>query len=477
MLSSSPHRGVKEMAMYAVSIVLARGISLLALPLYAHYLTPADIGQLEILATTVVFIDIVAACSLNESLYRFVGTERNPKRQHKSASTIFTLTLLISFLISLLATALMASVTPLAIHQNSAQLVMLFIAVFIGPALLVSMSWLRMQNRATTFLKISVGCTAIQFVLIVLVLFNAPDITALFAVGVLTTVLQALSLQWVNRFQLCVPSLHQCRTYLRYSLPLMLATLVAFGLSGAEKWVIAASTSLAVLGQYAVAVKFGLAMCILMQPFGMWWMPKRFNLLEHAGPERATQITQYGLIYLAMVCIGVFSFAQLFIRYALPDVYLPATQLLMMVILTAAGKETFELLNIGLLHQKRTDRILHLNIISTAIALTIMSLSLWFGMWCVLWGLFIGQWLRALLACYYSQKTQALPYQLRSLVLFALITIGLISVTSPTTSTTVWWSLLIFGPLLVALMAYTLGLVTSDTFKRIREPIQSHIRG
>ncbi|MDN3684766.1 hypothetical protein QW180_19040 [Vibrio sinaloensis] len=63
----------------------------------------------------------------------------------------------------------------------------------------------------------------------------------------------------------------------------MLSAMVAFALSGAERWIIVAYTDLDTLGIYAIAAKFALGVGILIQPFHMWWMPKRFQVQQSKG--------------------------------------------------------------------------------------------------------------------------------------------------------------------------------------------------
>ena len=67
------------------------------------------------------------------------------------------------------------------------------------------------------------------------------------------------------------------RKVMIYGLPIMGSGLLAFVLNGLDRLLIAESVSIEQLAIYSVALKFSIAVTLLMQPFGLWWMPKRFH--------------------------------------------------------------------------------------------------------------------------------------------------------------------------------------------------------
>ena len=56
----------KHTMLYDVSIALMKGVSLIMLPFFAHYLSPTDFGKLEVLSSLV-------GMGLEDFLYRFAG--------------------------------------------------------------------------------------------------------------------------------------------------------------------------------------------------------------------------------------------------------------------------------------------------------------------------------------------------------------------------------------------------------------------
>ncbi|MFA0697744.1 hypothetical protein AB4585_23860, partial [Vibrio sp. 10N.222.49.C9] len=153
---------------------------------------------------------------------------------------------------------------------------------------------------------------------------------------------QFILLILASKLTITLPSTQFINTNLRYSLPLMLSGLVAFGLNGAERWLMLEGESLAMVGQYAVAAKFALAMCVLVQPFGMWWMPKRF-VVANSNPLKAARTTELGIMYVCLLALFIALFGQWLLAFALTEDYSIAGQLLVGALFMVLGKEFAEL--------------------------------------------------------------------------------------------------------------------------------------
>ncbi len=401
----------KSMSIYAVSLFLMKGVSLLMLPVMANYLSPTQLGELELLATTTAFLCLLVGLSMHENLYRFVGAIKSAPQRLSQTASIYYSCLVISAVLCL---ALIWLIQQLKHHLTmftEYQLILVVVVLLFESALAISTAWLRMQDKAMTFLKVSVVCTVLQVTLILTVLMTKPEVTSIFAAGVFATFVQFLILHCINQFKPVLPSYGELKKYFIYSLPLMLSALVAFGLNGAERWFIAYSSSLETLGLYAIAAKFALAMCILVQPFGMWWMPKRFETLNHSGVHKASMITELGIFYVCSLAVLVGIGAQLVIRVALPDVYASACALVIGTIFMAMLKEISDLINIGLLYQKKTHWLLAINISSTAVGLSLCWITLSLGVWGVIISIISAQAIRLALITYFSQYVYSIPYQ------------------------------------------------------------------
>ncbi|MCL9774406.1 lipopolysaccharide biosynthesis protein [Vibrio methylphosphonaticus] len=410
---------------YGFSIVLTRGLSLIMLPFITRYLAPEQIGKLELLATISVFIGLFITFCLHEALYRYAGHFTCVKKQYVIANRLFTLSCLVAAIIGLPFCLIAITVDHelLSPISHKELLLVLVSVLFIGP-LSVSTAWLRMQDKARSFFVISAIASLIQVIWIVVALNLHATVAAVLWAGLVATLFQMVALQVANQFRLRKVPKSQVKQYLIYSLPIVGSGVVAFGLSGAERWILAANTSLLELGLYAIAAKFALAMCLLVQPFGMWWMPKRFQMIKEQGRTAVIKVSQAGLIYIFMLVAAMSYAAPLFISIALPTDYEPAITFIVPALMIAMFKEMGEITNIGILYRKQTQHLFSINLISAIVGVTC---AFWAGKWgiipilAVLSLVGIGRFFAISLI---SHRLYNLNYDCGSLVALATLSIG-----------------------------------------------------
>ena len=409
-------RAIKHMLFYGLGLFMMKGLSLIMLPLLAHSLSQADIGKLELLTSVSAFAGIIVGLSMHEVLYRFVGQSQIDQKK-PLANQIYLLSLLIAacFVPVILILCLFAERYS-SMFQIS-ELVTLSLGLSIEGAIGISLAWLRMQDKAKAFVVISLLTCALQASLILTFILLDFGIVGVLLSSVIAHTIQLIVLHRVNRFVwLSLPKMKVTLSYLRYSLPIALSGLLAFGLNGAEKWILSSSSNLEQLAIYAIAAKFALAMCILVQPFGMWWMPKRFHYLSE-NDRKFSQITHYGIVWIVLLSSSIVYAAPIFIQLLLPSSYLSASQYLVGTLVIAMLKEITELTNIGLLFRKKTRTLLHINLLATLIALSMAWLLRDYLIWGILASLVAAQLIRLILITYISQTLYPIKYHYFSILL------------------------------------------------------------
>lgn len=451
-----------DMLTYAIGIFLVKGISLLMLPLMAQYLEPAQLGKLELLAISSSFLGIFISVALHEALYRFAGEKSSHVEQKRIANQLFSLTLTVSMVVVALLLIIMMTINDLPSlisPLTTDELYVVIASLSLEGAIGVALAWIRMQNRARQFLLISIATTLLQVSLIIIVLLTSPSVVRLLMATAVAHIFQFIIIQRTQRFAFSLPSIQYSSRYFKYCLPLMLSGLLAFGLNGAERWLILYATNLEQLGLYAIAAKFTLAMCILVQPFGMWWMPKRFNVIKQQGVKVAATYTQYGVVLIAVLAVGVAFFGQAFIIMALPDTFELAGKLLVATLAIAVFKELTELFNVGILVEKNTNTLLKINIVCTFSGLLIAFSVSSFGVWGILGAVFSVQVSRMLLVMIISQRLCSLPYQLSALISLFIVTASLLLIASSALTLTELILMSMVAPLLVLILAFKLQLL------------------
>jgi O-antigen/teichoic acid export membrane protein len=415
-----------SMLMYGLALFTMKGLSLLMLPIITRFLDPETMGQLEIIAVSTSFLGLLLSVSLHEALYRFVP-QLDTHRQKSSAAQLFWLTVSISTIVAIGLTIGIQIYSVSLYGLSDTILTLAALSLSIEGGLAVGLAWLRMQDRTLAFCSICIGGSLLQVSLVLLALSNHWGVIGILVAGVVAHSVQFIVLNVMVRFPLSLPSRHQAMQYLKYCIPMMLSGLCAFGLNGAERFFIVQNSGLVVLGHFAIAAKFSLAMCVLVQPFGMWWMPKRFTLLKQ-DPIKACTITQIGCYLVCALAVTVSIIGQWGLNVILPSSYAPASAILTGAIFMVVGKEFAELLNLSLLAKKQTGKLLVINAIITTITLFFCAFFASHGVWAIMITIGVGQMLRALTLLVYGRTVYPLPYDYRALFLAMSVTIATLGV-------------------------------------------------
>jgi len=417
------HGALRQTLLYGASIALMKGISLLMLPFIAHHLAADAFGRLEVISSLAIIGSILVGMGLEDALYRFVGSTRDPAKRKRLAASIFSLSLIIggiALLAGYLGAPHVAGWIPGQPTPYETRLVLAMLAL--EGCIAIPLGWLRMRDRALAFFLLSSGRAVLQAVLVLAFLLADRGVAGVLEAGLLAAIAQALALGLIQvRDSGCAIERNTFGRALVYSLPIVGSGLIAFALNGLDRWVLAGHSSLQDVAHFGVAAKFALAVVLLIQPFGMWWSPRRFEVL-HAqdGHARATRMISLGLALTLLITVTVGLVAPLLIDWLLPAEYAPAAQYATALVLVMALREMTELINLGCFTGRTTRAQLLINLAGSAIGIGCM---LWWapqhGTWGVIAALLTAQLLRLALFYLASQHFLPLPYPLASLLAMA----------------------------------------------------------
>ena len=421
---------LKQTFLYGTSIALMKGVSLIMLPFIAHHLTAEDFGRLEVISTLAIIGSILVGMGLEDTLFRFAGTCRDHDQRKRLAAEIFSLTIVIGSIAGIagwMTADFISSWIPGNPTTYQVRLVMLMLAL--EGVIAIPLGWLRMRNKANVFFISTTGRALMQAALVLLLLHYNRGVEGVLEAGLIAAISQAL---FVGILHFRDTGFHfgretASRSFL-YSLPIVGSGLVAFALNGLDRWILADYTSLNDVAHFGVAAKFSLAVVLLLQPFGMWWSPRRFEVLnEPEGIKKSTQFITLGITLALIITVMVGLSAPLLITWLMPDSYAMSAQYVAGLVLVMLLKELTELVNIGCFIGKTTLTQMLINIIGAIVGILCM---LWWtpanGVWGVIFALLVAQSLRLLLFYYASQRVLPMPYPTRSLALLTGICIGLL---------------------------------------------------
>lgn len=408
---------------YGLSIGLMKGLSLIMLPIVSRYLTPEQMGQLELLTTLAIFVSLFVAAGLEDCLFRFAKCKADEKSVSASfygwSLTFGSLFYLVAWFSAPTAAALIGN------GISALQLKIIWAGIALEGAITLPLALMRMRGLAGLFFSFVIGRTFFQAGMTLYLLSQSASVTSILIASLSATVLQACALAlWQKRAAGIQPRLKELRPIGIYGLPLLGSGLCLFALNGVDRWAIAHFDTLTALGLYSVGAKFALATVLLMQPFGMWWRPQRFARLDQS-PRDCSRILMTGLLLLAIVSASVICFAPVLMQWLMPENYSAAITMAIAIALMFTLREAAEIMNLGVLSKNNTVTLLKINLSSAVLGLIIcMAATARFGVWGCIFALIGIQFVRTLLILIASQRTA--PLQLPASTLACLFT-GLIS--------------------------------------------------
>jgi len=282
-------RFVKDGAVYGLSMVLARSIGLILLPILTRYLSPADYGTIELLAVSFALLNLVLPLEVSQGMVRLQVDEKDSLRRAGYASTAFWFTASVFSGFAVLAWLACGYLSRWLFgasgYESVLQLAVL--AMTFNALLYVVQSHLRFNLQSRAF--------ALSNVLLALV--TAAGSAALI-VGLSTgligyfiaslggnVVALALCLAMVSgpRAYGLRPDPQRLREMLAFSAPLVLSGVAVYLTTYADRWLVRYWLDLESLGLYGVAFRMASVMSIVVASLQMAITPIVYQ--NHNDPQ------------------------------------------------------------------------------------------------------------------------------------------------------------------------------------------------
>ncbi len=342
---------LQQTLLYALSIAVAKAVSFVMVPVFTHFLEPGDYGRLDILQTLADLLSVVVGLGLADSVYRFAGSANEAAERRRAAASILgiaTAAGVIFLAAGQIAAPWLTSALPGGLAVSETRLILVSLAA--SGLILVPLAWLRLNNRAGLYALAGAGRAVLQAVLAALLLALGFGVAGVLLAGLIACMVLATSLTLYQLRQTGVSlDREQTRAHMAFGGPLVLAGAAAFVLGSCDRWIIAAFQGVETVAIYAVAVKFGLVVAMGTQPFELWWLARRFPMLNGPdGEARVAAMAGTGVLWTVLCGVGVAATAPTAIRLMTPEAYHAAADLVPWLSGIATLHAVTGMLNIGI---------------------------------------------------------------------------------------------------------------------------------
>jgi len=305
-LSGQLKRLGKHSAIYGLGGLVSRILAVLLLPLYTHYLSTSDYGQIETLIALVTVLTIVLQFGIGSAFFRFYfdADDHDGRRLVLRTSFWFTMTMATLGLVVLVGFA--APIAEWLFDDASAANLVRASAVALWAQLnyMQLTNLFRVEERSVAFVLASLSnvlLTVGATLLLVVALDKGP-------LGVIVgnftgTLIVYLALLGYRREQLGLQlSWPLLRRMNHFGLPLVPSALFLWVTNFSDRFFLVKLTDTSEVGLYSVGVRIASAMVLLLTAFRMAWPAFAYSI---KSDEEAKQTYAWVLTYLIVLSTWV----------------------------------------------------------------------------------------------------------------------------------------------------------------------------
>jgi O-antigen/teichoic acid export membrane protein len=420
---------------YAMADMVSKAVGFILIPLYTHYLSTADYGTLELLDLTSYIIALFFGMGISQSMVRYYYEYEDEKRKSQVVSVAMITVMAISLIVLGALFIFSRNISTLVFKSPDYYRMfnIVFVTIAIGIINEIPLTLLRIEEKSVFFVTINLIKLVISLSLNILFLVHYKmGIIGILISGLISAGAAGLFLIFYHirkvgfacSFQLLLPML-------RYGLPLVFGTLGMFVLNFGDRFLLQRLTSLADVGIYSLAYKFGfLPNVLVLSPFLMFWGPKRFDLLKEPDAKSIYAVIFSYLMYVEFfIGLGIAVLIRDVIKIIADSEFFESYKYVPVLLLSYIFNGTYYYVQFGVHLKKETKYLAYATF--TGAALNIGANLLFIPRWQV-----AGAALATLVSFLYlaifiyifSQKLYYIPYEfgrlakmcLTALVLFAV---------------------------------------------------------
>ena len=459
----------KDTAIYGLSSIIGKFLNYLLVPLYTYALArTADYGIVTNIYAWTALLLVLLTYGMETGFFRFANREDyDPKTVYKTAY----LTLLCSSaLFTLLVVVFHQPVANVLGYPDHSEFVeMMFATVAIDAFACIPFAYLRYQKRPVAFaaLKLLFVLLNIGFNLLFLVVLGKNDVFYVFLSNILATTIQTLCLLPMTmpkggRFDVQV-----LKEMLRYSLPLLVLGVAGIMNQTLDRilfpYLYTGADTQAQLGIYGACFKVAMVMMMFTQAFRYAYEPFVFaKHKDRQSVEAYADAMKYYIIFSYLILLGVIFYLDIF-RYIISGAYWEGLKIVPIVRWTYVFQCIYFNLSFWYKLTDETKWGAYFSLIGLAITLVLQIVGVpRIGYWASCGSSLVCYFVIMLLSYFIGQKKAPIPYDLKRIGLYTLLTVGLLAVyyaVRMNTSLNMWWQMAI-GTALIAI--YLIVLTRRD---------------
>ena len=425
----------RDTAIYGVSSIVGKFLNYLLVPLYTYVLKQtADYGIVTNLYAWTALLLVLLTYGMETGFFRFANRDDFDSRTVYKTTYLTLLTT--SALFSLCVILFKHPIADALGYPDHAEFVeMMFAIVAVDAFACIPFAYLRYQKRPILFaaLKLLFVLLNIVFNILFLVVLGKTDVYYVFlsnmlATGIQTLVLLPFTLPKGGTFDAGV-----LRQVLRYSLPLLVLGVAGIMNQTLDRILFpilyVGDDAQAQLGIYGACFKVAMVMMMFTQAFRYAYEPFVFSKhKDKHSVEAYADAMKYYIIFSYLILLGVIFYLDIF-RYIVASAYWEGLKIVPVVLWTYVFQGIYFNLSFWYKLTDETKWGAYFSLIGLAITLVLQVVFVpKIGYWASCGSSMVCYFCIMLLSYFIGQKKAPIPYDMKSIGLYTMFTLGLLAV-------------------------------------------------
>ena len=425
----------KDTAIYGLSSIIGKFLNYLLVPLYTYVLArTADYGIVTNLYAWTALLLVILTYGMETGFFRFAN------REDYDAPTVYRTAYCALFVSSALFTLFVVIFhKPIAYvlgYPDHAEFVeMMFATVAIDAFACIPFAYLRYKQRPLLFaaLKLLFVVLNIAFNILFLVILGKNDVYYVFLSNILATAIQTLCLlpftiPYGGKFDAQV-----LRDMLRYSLPLLVLGIAGIMNQTLDRilfpYLYPGDDAQAQLGIYGACFKVAMVMMMFTQAFRYAYEPFVFSKhKDRRSVEAYADAMKYYIIFSYLILLGVIFYLDIF-RYIVSSAYWEGLKIVPVVLWTYVFQGIYFNLSFWYKLTDETKWGAYFSLIGLVITFVLQVIGVpRIGYWASCGSSLVCYFVIMLLSYVIGQKKAPIPYDLKAIGLYTLLTLVLMGI-------------------------------------------------
>ncbi len=425
----------KDTAIYGVSSIVGKFLNYLLVPLYTYVLKQtADYGIVTNLYAWTALLLVILTYGMETGFFRFANREDyDPRTVYKTSFVTLLCTSALFTMLVIIFHQPLANVLGYPDHSEFVE--MMFATVAIDAFACIPFAYLRYQKQPIVFaaLKLLFVLLNIGFNILFLVVLGKNDVFYVFLSNILATTIQTLCLlpfTMPKGGQFSAPVLKEM---LRYSLPLLVLGVAGIMNQTLDRilfpYLYTGDDAQAQLGIYGACFKVAMVMMMFTQAFRYAYEPFVFaKHKDRQSVEAYADAMKYYIIFSYLILLGVIFYLDIF-RYIVSSAYWEGLKIVPVVLWTYVFQGIYFNLSFWYKLTDETKWGAYFSLIGLAITLVLQIVFVpIIGYWASCGSSLVCYFVIMLLSFFIGQKKAPIPYDLRRIGQYTVLTIGLLAV-------------------------------------------------